>query len=340
MRTLLLIFPTLLGSLLANATRPDLAVVFVHDLDGHPMQGAYASPIAAQTWLSTKAHAAWTVEMHFTVSKDYPYGEHEIGTHKSWPLTADTICDGRRKHLRFDILDCFCDDQYLLVIKGGDTMRIDMPNDVNNRGHLVHRMVARGGLLAAPEVVRFVPGRFNFVALAEDARYHEVEARIAERLLRDARKRSKRVASSGPMPVPKELRQKMEPEVSQRAEKAVRAKSKSMKKPDLKAIRGDTIVLRISGSVMLDGGCASTIPMMALEMRGNGGWKELIPMPEVQMDCGLSVIHWQEHELHIPVVEWIKMHGPVGMAILPGRYRLRFRGGDGTDQHTKAFRLK
>ncbi len=200
MRIITLLLCSLPFRVFAQPGISELLVVFVHDTDGRPMTGTYAMPVAAQAWLSKPSAPAWSVEMHFTVSKEYPYSPHEIGTHKFWPLSPDTVHAGRREHLRFSILDCFCTDQYLLVIQGDDTMRVDMPNDPTTRGHLVHRMVARGGGAAAPEVMRFAPGRFNFVVLAENVRYKEVEERIAASLLRDARKRAKRIVPTRQKP--------------------------------------------------------------------------------------------------------------------------------------------
>jgi hypothetical protein len=192
MRVLLLPLILLSGASSAQPPRPEFSVVFVHDTAGSPMPGAYATPVAAQAWRSTYKAPAWTVEMHFTVSKDYPYGAHEIGTHKSWPLSADTVRDGRREHLRFSILDGWCEDQYLLVIRGGDTMRVDMPNDATVRGHMGVLQVSRSGAVPSPEVLRFMPGHFSFVALAQDARVHAQEQRIADRLVHHARRRGKR----------------------------------------------------------------------------------------------------------------------------------------------------
>lgn len=252
----------------AQTARPELAVVFVGDNDARPMTGAYAMPIAAQAWLSTPNTPAWTVEMHFTVSKDYPYSEHEISTHKSWPLSGDTVRVGRREHLRFNILDCFCTDQYLLVIQAGDTMRVDMPNDDTNRGHLIHLMVARSGAVPSPEVVRFRPGRFSFVALAEDPNYREVEARIAQRLIRDARKHAKRNPPSAPEPALREPKRKQDREAARPAEEPEQVKSAGQAKAKLVAMRDDTAVVRLSGRLMMDGGCASAVPMMAMEFRG------------------------------------------------------------------------
>lgn len=192
MRILLLPLILLSGASSAQAPRLEFSVVFVHDATGYPMPGAYANPIAAQDWLSKPNAPAWTVQRHFTVGEEYPYSPHEIGTHEMWTLIADTVGERRQRHLRFSITDCYCRDQYLLVIQAGDSMRVDMPNDPTVRGHLGLLQVHRSGAVPSPEVIRFRPGRYSFVTLAQDARMHEVEQRIADRLVRQARRRGER----------------------------------------------------------------------------------------------------------------------------------------------------
>lgn len=169
-----------------QAARTERSVVFVHDTDGRPMPGAYATPIAAQAWLSRPSKPAWTVEMHFTVSEEYPYSSHEIGRHRSWPLTPDTVRDGRHRHLRFSILDCWCREQHLFVIQGTDTMRVDMPDDPTVKRHMEMLQVRRSGALPSPEIFGFRPGRFNYVLLAQGSEHHTLEQRIADKLVKQA----------------------------------------------------------------------------------------------------------------------------------------------------------
>jgi hypothetical protein len=313
-----------LSTLSAHATRPDLAVVFVYDTKGSPMPGAYATPIAAQAWLSKPNAPAWTVEMHFTVSKDYPYSPHEIGRQQSWPLNADTVRNGRQRHLRFNILDCWCKDQYLLAIQGGDTMRVDMPNDANVRGHLIHHMVVRSGAVPSPEAIRFRPGRFRFEALAQDAAMHEVEQRIARALMSEAQKRDPMAARKArPVgPHPQALQSPQRPIV--------------MREVKLVELLGDTAVLRFWGNVMLTGACGGIMPLMAIEVELNGRWEDFVPMPVDQLDCGPLSEEGRGHELHIPLGEWIHAHG---RSMTTGNYRLRFIFADGAPRWTKAFRL-
>lgn len=289
------------------------------------MHGAYAQPIAAQEWLGKPDAPAWTVQMHFTVSDDYPYSPHEIGTRKQWTLSADTVRDGRRRHLRFHIIDCYCRDQYLLVIQAGDTMRVDMPNDPTVRGHLGHFQVHRSGAVPTPEVIRFRPGNYSFVALAQDARMHEVEQRIAHTLLRHAQQRG--VVSAG----------RVERIGGLAEAKEVRERPSAIRDVKLVELRGDVAVLRFWGNVMLTGACGGIMPLMAMEVMGNSGWEELVPMPGTQMDCGPSSEEANGHELLIPLVDRMQAHGRSAM---PGRYRLRFKFADGAVRWTKAFSLE
>ena len=332
MRPLVLLF--LLHAPGLTAQQPDLSIVFLSDLDGSPMPGAYANPIAAQAWLSKANAPAWTVQMHFTVGEDYPYSPHEIGTHKMWTLNADTVRDGRRHHLRFNIIDCWCRDHYLLVIQAGDTMRVDMPKDASTRGHLVHHMVRRSGAVPSPEVIRFRPGRFSYVAMAQEGELHEVEQRIANRLMKDAGKEPLvRVVPTLPMPAPPIARtpQQEQPQMPAPHGGSIR----------LVEQRGDTLVLRVTGEVMLDGACASNTPVMAVEVNvTHDNWLQLASTTDVQMDCGLSTTVWKDHELHIPVVAWMQRHGREGLAVMPGRYRMGIRFADGAVRWTKAFTLQ
>jgi len=169
------------GNTLAWAGDPDLSMVFVRDAKGRPLRGSYAPHASHQAWLSRRNRPAWTVELHFTVSREYPYDEGERGRHQSWSLTPDTVRDGWRRHLRFRVLDCYCTEPYLLVRRGNETMRLDLPDDLEERAELVARMERRGPG-GPPEVVRFVPGRSTLAGLVEG--YEEREARMARRMVR------------------------------------------------------------------------------------------------------------------------------------------------------------
>lgn len=119
--TNLLAFP-----LHALTAQPDRSIIIVRDEQERRMRGAYAHSFVEQQWVGTKRCPAWTVELHFTVSADYPYSSHEAGRHQAWPLTPDTVRIDGRRHLRFRVIDCWCEQKYLLVRRGEETMRIEL----------------------------------------------------------------------------------------------------------------------------------------------------------------------------------------------------------------------
>ncbi|MCB0785814.1 MAG: hypothetical protein KDC02_16615 [Flavobacteriales bacterium] len=161
------------------AGEPDLVFVLVRNEKGRPLHGAYAPHVSHKAWLGRRNRPAFTVELHFTVSEEYPYDEGERGRHMSWSLTPDTVRVGWRRHLRFRVLDCYCTEPYLLVRRGEETMRLDLPDDPEERAALVARMELRGAE-GPPEVVRFRPGRYTLLELSEG--FEALEERIARRM--------------------------------------------------------------------------------------------------------------------------------------------------------------
>ena len=157
------------------------------------MMGPYVGNTHLHRTFRKPRRMPWTIEQHFTVSSDYPYSTHEVGRHKSWPLSPDTITLRRKHYLRADILDCWCIDQYLLVIKGEDTMRIDVPGPGDLRSSFVDAVVRRSGLVSSPEVVRFRPGRFTFAQVANNEQYNLLERLLAEQLVLDRWRRMQRI---------------------------------------------------------------------------------------------------------------------------------------------------
>lgn len=144
---LLVFFSFLPSELFAQ---PDRSIIIVRDERGRRMRGAYADTFSAQQWLGTTHRPAWTVELHFTVSAEYPYSAHEIGTHQSWPLTPDTVRIGGRRHLRFRVIDCWCERKYLLVRRGKEMMRVDLD------GNAASPSVETGS--ERPDPIVFQPG--------------------------------------------------------------------------------------------------------------------------------------------------------------------------------------
>ena len=141
--------------------QPDASYIFVRDGLGRPLRGTYTSTIAAHQWLGTRRRPAWTVELHFTVSKDHPYSAHEIGTHQSWSLTPDTVHSFGRRRQRFKVINCWCVQKYLLVWRGHETMRIDLPE-----AGVVDRDVGT-------VMIRFRPGRYALAEVRVDPEQEE-----------------------------------------------------------------------------------------------------------------------------------------------------------------------
>ena len=317
------LLPALLPLLLtARPGLPDLTMVFVRDEAGHAQRGAYAATVAEQEWTGTRRRPSWTVELHFTVSSDYPYSQHEVGRHQFWPLTGEAVWDGQHEHLRFSVLDCWCVDQYLLVLQEGELMRIDLPDAGADRLALKQRILARSGEVASPEVLRFRPGRFSFEALADDSLYDAMEQAIADRLLA-ARQRDVEAALLV-------------------APRSVTAQGPGgLRKVSVDSVGADEVRLRVTGAVMLDGSCAAERPMMSVERRTASGWVLLRPFPSAQMDCGLPWRVFVDELLIVPLQQGHDGGSPGQAHRLPaGRYRIVLLGSDGSHTRTKAFRLR
>ena len=308
--------------LAAQPGTPDLTMVFVRDEAGHGQRGAYANTVAEQEWTGTRRRPSWTVELHFTVSSDYPYSPYEVGRHQFWPLTGEAVRDGQHEHLRFSVPDCWCVDQYLLVLQEGEMMRIDLPDAGAERLALKQRILARSGVVASPEVLRFRPGRFNFRQLANDSLYDAMEQAIADRLLA--------------------ARQQGWNAETLVAPRMVTAQGPGgLRKVSVDSVGVDKVRLRVTGAVMLDGGCPGERPMVSVERRTARGWVMLRPFPVEQMDCGLPWRVFVDELLIAPLHQGHDGGSPGQPHRLPpGRYRIVLLGADGSHTRTKAFRLR
>jgi hypothetical protein len=244
-----------------------------------------------------------------------------VGKHQFWPLTGEAVRDGQRAHLRFSVPDCWCVDQYLLVLQEGEVMRIDLPDAGADRLALKQRILARGRDVDPPEVVRFRPGRFSFEGLAKDSLYDAQEQVIADRLLA-ARQRDLKAA----------------PPVAPRMVTA--QGSGGLRKVSVDSVGVDKVRLRVTGAVMLDGGCAGESPMVSVERRTARGWAMLRPFPGTQMDCGLPWWVFVDELLIVPLQQGHEGSSPDKPHRLPpGRYRIVLMGADGSHTRTKAFRV-
>lgn len=116
------------------------------------------------------------------------------------------------------------------------------------------------------------------------------------------------------------------------------AKLPGLEKVALERVAGDTVQVRITGRVMLDGGCASSMPLMAVELLTDSVWIERLPMHDEQLDCGLSSADWTDRQVTILLAWWVYNFRNGGDGLLvPGTYRLRFRGANMKDMRTAEF---
>lgn len=235
----------------------------------------------------------------------------------------------------------------ILVIAGTDTMRIDLPDDMQA---LIERAWARWPE-PSPEVMRFKPGRrwdvntcineyqagvathqFILKRLKQEANWVEPPASIPPPGIRPPRPRPRAAPIVAPAP-----KRPTTPEEWD----AFWAAQPPLKKVKLERTSADTVWVRITGRVMLDGGCAGQAPLMAVEMRTDTGWVERLPMHEYQLDCGPAFADWAHRIISIPLRWWVHNFrvGDDGL-LAPGTYRLRFRGGNKKDARTEPFELR
>ena len=161
--------------------QPDLLFVVVENEHGRPMRGTLAdSRMMLDLWQRV-GRSTWMMSEHFTIANTYPYGPEKPGDRKSWTLNGERIKLGLRTHLRVALIDCYCRDAFVVVERGGQHMRIDLPDAPAERWALLQRMQRRSVEHASPEVFRFRPGRFTYAELANDPAFDRLEARLTAR---------------------------------------------------------------------------------------------------------------------------------------------------------------
>lgn len=81
----------------------------------------------------------------------------------------------------------------------------------------------------------------------------------------------------------------------------------------------DTIVVRITGNVKLDGGCGSSTPLYGFQRREGDAWVDYLPPCNVQLCCGLPDRWFQETVALIPAQVAMPRRGRPWK---PGEYRV------------------
>lgn len=229
----------------------------------------------------------------------------------------------------------------MIVVVGDDTMRMDLPEQPD----ALQRSASARWDRATPEVVRFREGRFAMEELITDARAATDAKTLAERLIKEADASYEKLIREleehyrdAPPPTPPPAPYVPPPPMTQEQWEAEVAKLPGLEKVALERVAGDTVQVRITGRVMLDGGCASSMPLMAVELLTDSGWIERLPMHDEQLDCGLSSADWTDRQVTILLAWWVYNFRNGGDGLLvPGTYRLRFRGANMKDMRTAEF---
>ncbi len=231
---------------------------------------------------------------------------------------------------------------FVLVIAGADTLRIDLPDRMDA---LRERAYARWDR-DTPEVVRFRPGRATMEELVKDAWSTRAANGLALRMIaeEDAAYKNQlkeQEDSYRSQPTPQPPRNSEPPHTPTKEE----IESEIAQRPGLKEVNVDSVGagnvwVRISGRVMLNGGCASGMPLYGVEMRTDTSWVERIPFEPIQMECGMPWADWTHHPVMIPLAWWVRANSREGQGELePGNYRLVFMGSNMERMPTGPFRM-
>ncbi|MGV3636863.1 MAG: hypothetical protein ACO1NQ_04355 [Flavobacteriales bacterium] len=352
MRKHLLVFLWPLA-LSAQPGAPSLSFVLVENERGRPMPGPIAEDGMMVELLTAQGKRPWMVQQLFTLSAEYPYGPEKLGDRVQWTMGGAPLQLGGRRYLQFELSDCYCVDQQVVVQRDGQVMRIRVPNDTRERQPLVEAVQRRSGDHASPEVFRYRPGTYTFAELAVDAAFDALEARLAERskeqredrydaeqrALASATKRAERNRQKAPPLVP--VPPPSIPRPVHPAELHV-VMVPGIDSITVARVNADTVWLRIRGRVMLDGGCASNRPLFGIERWTDTGWVERVPMQHAQMDCGMPWADWREHEVMLPPLRWwTGANQPAATRELkPGMYRVVLMGANGERMWTEAFEVR
>ncbi|MCB9162994.1 MAG: hypothetical protein H6592_00955 [Flavobacteriales bacterium] len=227
----------------------------------------------------------------------------------------------------------------ILVIAGKDTMRIDLPDDPLP---LMERAWRRWDL-PSPEVMRFKPGRTWEVSTC----INEYQAGVAANQVLLPRLQKEAEWVPPPMEIPPPgLRPPVKPVVPPPPPSPAEIEREIAARPGLKRVRiarvlGDSVWVRITGRVMLNGGCGSGMPLFGIDLLTDSGWVERLPVRQEQMDCGMPWIDWRNQEVLLPPLRWwVGVDSPAATKeLLPGTYRIVLMGANMKNLATPAFQL-
>lgn len=230
----------------------------------------------------------------------------------------------------------------LLVIAGADTMCIELPEDPSQ---LIARAWSRGDR-DTPEVIRFRTGVYVAEELIGDPRAVATAGKLARRLDAEdeAVYKEELAALEGyyknqPPPVAPTTPYTPPPPMNEQEWAAYWAEQPALRQVDVERVNADTVWLRISGRVMLDGGCASGMPFFGIEMRTGTGWEERLAMRQEQLCCGMPWGDWEEQVVMLhPLRWWVSVNSPAATKeLLPGTYRIVLKGGNMQEMQSPSF---
>lgn len=115
---------------------------------------------------------------------------------------------------------------------------------------------------------------------------------------------------------------------------------RGVRKAEVIRVNKEEADVRLTGNIMLDGGC-SPKPYWSLEWRSGTGWNTCIPFPGAQALCGAGSWVYRNEVFHLQLGTWGPNHFPLNKGpLVPGTYRLVFMGPNGRTKRTREFRLE
>lgn len=82
----------------------------------------------------------------------------------------------------------------------------------------------------------------------------------------------------------------------------------------------DTIVVRVTGHVKLDGSCGGSTPLYGFQRKEGDAWTYYLPPGNIQMCCGMPSAEWFQHTVAL-IPAHVEQHA-YGKPWKPGEYRV------------------
>lgn len=82
----------------------------------------------------------------------------------------------------------------------------------------------------------------------------------------------------------------------------------------------DTIVVRVTGYVKLDGNCGGSTPLYGFQRKEVDAWTEYLPPGRIQMCCGMPSAEWFQHT--VALIPAHVARPAYGKPWKPGEYRV------------------